>query len=287
MRIGILMLAMPIVIAAAVPARDGGAQQDGGRALVNGAPWQAEIYSNFNDYTPEERAEKEQWELAHRCGGALIADDWVLTAAHCIDQEKVNKGYRVRLGARDLELEDGVTYRIDRMVQHAGYDANRHLNDIALVHIVADDETDADAGGHIETIRLNGSADEDGRVDAREAVTATGWGKTAPGSNGRSSVLLMQVDLAARRCDSAPAYRGRTTDDMLCASAPGKDTCQGDSGGPLVLTYGEPLLVGVVSWGDGCADASRPGVYVRIDREHYLDWIDRAMAADPSVNRLN
>jgi secreted trypsin-like serine protease len=288
MRIRLLMLAMPIMMAAATPARGGQPHpQDGDRALVNGTPWQAEIYSNFNDYTPEERAEKEQWELAHRCGGALIADDWVLTAAHCIDQEKVNKGYRVRLGARDLELEDGATYRIDRMVQHARYDANRHLNDIALVHIVADDETDPDAGGHIETIRLNGSGDEDTRIDEREAVTATGWGKTAPGSNGRSSVLLMQVDLAARRCDSAPAYRGRTTDDMLCASAPGKDTCQGDSGGPLVLTYGEPVLVGVVSWGDGCADASRPGVYVRIDRDHYLDWIDRAMAADPSVNRLN
>jgi secreted trypsin-like serine protease len=74
---------------------------------------------------------------------------------------------------------------------------------------------------------------------------------------------------------------------MMCASAAGEDSCQGDSGGPLILTYGEPVLVGIVSWGDGCADPTRPGVYIRIDQKHYLDWIQRAMAADPSVNSVN
>jgi secreted trypsin-like serine protease len=74
---------------------------------------------------------------------------------------------------------------------------------------------------------------------------------------------------------------------MLCAAAPGEDSCQGDSGGPLILTSGDPVLVGIVSWGDGCAEPGHPGVYVRIDRDHYLDWIKRAMAADPRVNGLN
>ncbi len=97
----------------------------------------------------------------------------------------------------------------------------------------------------------------------------------------------MQVDLRTTPCEAAPAYRGRTTGDMLCAGGPAMDTCQGDSGGPLVRTYGDPVLVGIISWGEGCADAARPGVYVRVDRDHYLDWIERAMAADPDVDMLD
>ena len=252
-------------------------------ALTNGAPWQAEIYSNFTGWTAAERAEKPAWELAYRCGGSLIADHWVLTAAHCISQEQVDQGYRVRLGARDLALGEGMTFRIDRMVRHAGYDESRHLNDIALVHYVEDDQTEMDAAGRFEPIALNkGDA-----VGADVAVTVTGWGKTAPGIDGRVSDALQQAELTTIACNSLPDYARLTNGDVLCAGAPGKDSCQGDSGGPLILTEGEPLLVGIVSWGIGCGEPGRPGVYVRIDKQHYGDWIDRAMAADPSVNEVD
>jgi secreted trypsin-like serine protease len=244
-------------------------------ALHAGAPWQAEIYSTF-DFAPERRATTPEWELAHRCGGSLIAQGWVLTAAHCVTHDEVKGGRRVRLGTRDLAGNGGTSYRIDRVVRHTGYDAKTKFNDIALVHFIADARTDPGQAGKVREIRLYGS-EEDGPVEAGVDVTATGWGFT---ETGHVSSQLLQVDLETVDCASMPAVSDRTDDSQICATAPGKDTCKGDSGGPLILAKGEPVLVGIVSWGDKCALPGHPGVYTRIDRAHYLDWIERAIGAD-------
>jgi hypothetical protein len=261
----------------------------GGRPIPDrGAPWQAQIFGPFpaERFPPAARqGNKPLWQLQHYCGGVLVAPNWVLTAAHCIDEEMVKLGYKIRLGSEDISRDPGVVYRIERIVRHAGY-TSMYVNDIALIRIAPEDPRLRPAPNQVRPLGLyRGAAPPRGT-----SMTVTGWGKTEDVEGDQPAALLMKVDLEAMstsECQALPGYGPQKVHPrVLCASAPGRATCRGDSGGPMVFTHGTPVLVGLVSWGKTrCAGDGLPGVYTLV--APYSDWIDRAMRlTDPAITRL-
>lgn len=264
----------------------------GGRPVAATAvPWQAQIFNPGAGRTPD-GTQRPVWMRQHNCGGALIADDWVLTAAHCINQQKVDLGFKVRLGAQDLSQGDGQVYRIERIVRHSQYDEgsqdlrrppNMYANDIALLRIVPDEPGQRRDPRLIRPIPLNRAPLANGIP-----VTVTGWGAVGKGATNEGSALILRVDLRLmdpRTCESRPRRAGKVHSKVFCAASPLQSTCGGDSGGPVVPTNGPAVLAGLVSWGSTrCGGDGLPGLYTRVDQ--YIGWIEQAMRLPATRNRL-
>lgn len=187
------------------------------------------------------------------CGGALIAADTILTAAHCTARLTVADVLVVG-GRVDLTKRQGIVSRVTRIGINPGYVSAKGGADSSLLTLATPMP--------YKTIPLARQADT-ALYEAGTRGTVLGWGATSEG--GAQSLVLREVRVPViADADCLTAYpNDYKAASMFCAGlrTGGLDACQGDSGGPFVVAG---KLTGIVSWGTGCARKGQPGVYTRV-----------------------
>lgn len=229
---------------------------------ITAAPWQVAVMdSSYYQY----------------CGGSILSASWILTAAHC----EVAVGDKVGAGHSRLTTmrTSGQIRTVAQALTFPGYVTSEQGKDVMLLRLNAPLDL---SGPNAKAIAVATEADVAAFAPGRLA-TVTGWGTLS--AEGASPNQLQRVDVDVSTAAQVRAAYGTLTADQLGAARPGKDSCQGDSGGPLFVGTGSAAkLIGVVSWGEGCALPSTPGMYSRV--ASFANWIAQTAnlgAASPPV----
>ncbi|KAK6494445.1 granzyme K-like [Huso huso] len=242
---------------------DIGSEIIGGKDVKpNSKPWMASIQiGNF-----------------HICGGVLIKDQWVLTAAHCSWSFKDEE--TVVLGAHNLKKEEKSQERlkIEKTVKYPEFDKHPKLNDLMLIKL----KTKVKLNKKIKTLSLPKSGKD---IKAGVKCKVSGWGKTVNNAH-EGSDTLKEADVAVidrKVCNKYYNGNPNITKDMLCAGDKKgkKDACTGDSGGPLIC---KNAFTAIVSGGNNCGDPEKPGVYTFLS-DKYLPWISKTIQANANITK--
>ncbi|XP_074519883.1 factor VII-activating protease-like [Halichoeres trimaculatus] len=239
----------------------------GTKSLPGALPWQVSLQA---------RTKGSGFPFSHICGGILLSSCWVLTAAHCISN---TYDYQVVLGGVNLNKQEEMdqTIPVIQTITHENYRETSEAlyNDIALLKLQVTDSSHCAK----ETRFVKAACLPEQNFPPGKECVVSGWGATENRSYSPQLLNARVFMISDRKCRTPEIYGSRLDDSMLCAGVlqGGTDSCKGDSGGPLVCEHdGTHYISGVVSWGFGCAQRNKPGVYANILQ--FRDWIKSKMA---------